>query len=130
LTLVGGGGGRLDHHLANLLVIASSRYDSVPIDAWLAPAHVVVVRDRAELHARAGALCSLIPVHGPVTGVTTSGLRYALSGATLHPGSTHGVSNEFVDPVAEVLVQAGVLLAILPDALTDSPPHPGHDPAS
>ena len=124
LTVVGGGGGRLDHHLANLLVMASERCAALTLDAWLAPAHVMVVRDQVELQARVGALCSLLPVHGPAIGVTTSGLRYALDESTLAPGSTRGVSNELLDSTARVTLRSGTLLVILPDGLSDSAPNP------
>ena len=46
--------------------------------------------------------------------MTTSGLEYPLSGETLAPGTTRGVSNVFVDAEARVEVETGVLLAIRP----------------
>ena len=37
---------------------------------------------------------TLLPFNGPATGVTTRGLRWALTGATLATGSSLGLSNE------------------------------------
>jgi thiamine pyrophosphokinase len=42
--------------------------------------------------------------------VTTSGLRYALAGATLDRGPTLGLSNELVSPEATVTVGDGALI--------------------
>jgi thiamine pyrophosphokinase len=57
---------------------------------------------------------TLLAVGGAVTGVRTTGLRYPLHGETLTPGSSRGVSNELVEPVATVTVATGVLLVAVP----------------
>ena len=75
---------------------------------------VHVVRDAVELRGHQGDPLTLLPAHGPVHDVTTDGLRYPLRGETLHPGSTRGVSNEFVSTRASVRVGNGVLLAVAP----------------
>ena len=80
----------------------------------MGPATVTVVRHEVRLHGRPGELVSLVPFHGPVTGVSTAGLLYPLIDAELRPGSTRGVSNEFVDAVARVTVAGGVLVAVSP----------------
>lgn len=118
LVVVGGGGGRLDHFLANALLLASPALASVEVEALVGTAAVRVVRRRAELQGRPGELLTLLPVHGPATGVRTTGLRYALGGQDLHAGSTRGVSNEFVEPLATVSLEDGVLLAVQPFALS------------
>jgi thiamine pyrophosphokinase len=107
-------GGRVDHYLANVLLLASPRFASARIDARLGDARVTVVRDRAALVGAPGALCSLLPLGGPAVGVTTYDLRYPLRRETLEPGSTRGVSNEFLTAEAAVSLDAGVLLAIVP----------------
>jgi thiamine pyrophosphokinase len=106
ILVVGGYGGRLDHFLANALVLTSERYAAVSIQAF--------VRDLADLEGHRGDPLTLLPVHGPVHGVTTEGLRYPLHGETLLPGSTRGVSNEFTSSRASVCVASGVLLVVAP----------------
>jgi thiamine pyrophosphokinase len=113
--VVGGHGGRLDHFLANALLLASSELAGVDVEARVGDAQVFVVRDEQELHGEAGNLCTLLPIGGPALGVRTEGLRFPLRGETLAPGSTRGVSNEFLGSVARVSLDDGVLLAILPD---------------
>jgi thiamine pyrophosphokinase len=107
-------GGRLDHELVGLLVLASDRYAGSQIDALVGNAHVHVVRGARSLAGEAGELVSLLAVDGPAEGVTTEGLVYPLRSETLEPGSTRGVSNVFATVSARVEVGRGVVLAIRP----------------
>jgi thiamine pyrophosphokinase len=118
VRVLGAGGGRFDHFLANVLLLTAPRYARCEIDAHLANAYVAVVRDHIELHDRPGALCSLLPVGGAATGVLTDGLRYPLTRETLEPGSTRGVSNVFLAHDASVSLETGVLLAVIPEPIT------------
>jgi thiamine pyrophosphokinase len=117
VTMVGGHGGRIDHFLANVLLLGHDRFAATAIDAWIDTAHVVVIRDDATFAGAVGSLCTLLAVGGPATGVTTHRLRYPLSDATLLPGSSWGVSNELLEPTARVTVASGTVLSIQPDAL-------------
>ncbi len=114
IVVIGGHGGRLDHLLANALLLASPRTAAVDVVAHLPPATITVVRRRAEVRGRPGDLVSLLPVHGPARAVRTSGLLYPLSDEDLDEGSTRGVSNELTQEVAAVTLAAGVLLAVQP----------------
>jgi thiamine pyrophosphokinase len=109
-------GGRLDHELSGLLVLASERFASIQIDALVGEAWVNVVRGTRVLAGRPGERVSLLAVNGPAEGVTTEGLVYPLRGETLEPGSTRGVSNIIASAQARVEVVRGVLLAILSGA--------------
>lgn len=118
LVVVTGAGDRLDHTMAVALSLsAPGRVAAgVAVEAWVGPARLWVVRDRATLPGRPGDLLTLLPAHGPAVGVTTAGLLYPLDDEDLTPGSTRGVSNEWADDVATVHVRAGVLLAVAPGA--------------
>jgi thiamine pyrophosphokinase len=127
VRVLGAHGGRVDHYLANVLLLASPRFASARIDAQLGEAHVTVVRDRATLVGAPGGLCSLLPIGGPAVGVTTAELRYPLRRETLEPGSTRGVSNEFLTAEAAVSLEAGVLLAVVPITRAPTPHRSGKD---
>jgi thiamine pyrophosphokinase len=122
VTVVGAGGGRLDHFLANALLFVAPQWAGFELQAFVGDARVVVVRDSAELRGHPGSLVSLLAPAGPARGVSTTGLRWVLTDAELFPGSTRGVSNEMTAPVATVSVREGVLLAIQPDAQPAAPP--------
>jgi thiamine pyrophosphokinase len=112
--VVGVGGGRLDHFLGNVLLLASPHYATARVDAHVGGAHVTVVHDHVDLDGAPGALCSLLPLGGPAVGVLTDGLRFPLHRETLPPGTTRGVSNEFLGTRATVSLESGVLLAVIP----------------
>jgi thiamine pyrophosphokinase len=116
VIVVGGYGGRLDHFLANALLLASPAFADVEIEALVGDARITVIHDHARLHGKPGDLCSLLAVGGPARRVRTSGLRYPLDGEDLLPGSTRGLSNELVEPVATVAIEQGTVLAVQPDS--------------
>jgi thiamine pyrophosphokinase len=116
ITVVGGHGGRLDHLLANVWLLAAPALAAVEVRALLGPALVTVVRSRARLQGRVGELVSLLPAHGPAHGVSTEGLRFSLDDEPLLPGSPRGVSNEFTAVEAAIELRAGTLVAVQPEA--------------
>lgn len=112
--VIGGSGDRLDHFLANVLLLASPRYEAMNVRAFMGSACVDVVRESLEFQGNRGDLVTLLPVSGVVEGTTTRGLLYRLEGDTLMFGSTRGVSNEMSEPNAWVSVGTGVLAVVRP----------------
>jgi thiamine pyrophosphokinase len=117
-VVVGGDGGRLDHLLGNAFLLASDRWAGVEIDAVLGDARLWIVRGERAIDGEPGELVSLYAVGGPARRVTTVGLRWALTDGDLLPGSSLGLSNEFVASSATVRVRHGVVLAIRPGVET------------
>ena len=113
IIIVGGSGGRLDHFLANALLISSADFSEVDVEWLTGDARLHVVHGTARLHCAAGRQVSLLAVHGPARGVHTDGFRWELADEDLLPGATRGVSNFFEKPVATVSVREGTLLAIM-----------------
>ncbi len=119
VTVVGGAGGRLDHLLANFLLLTSPRFADLEIDARAGAAHLAVVRGGRSPHlivGSPGSLVTLLPAGGDATGITTTGLQYPLTGATLGPGTSRGVSNVLVGGQGSVVLDRGTLLAIQPES--------------
>ena len=116
IVVVGGHGGRLDHLLANALLLAMPRLAGVRVSAHWGPARVHALHggDEVELHGVAGELVTLLPVHGPARGVRTEGLRYPLSSEDLPAATSRGVSNVLEGDVATVGLDEGALLVVLP----------------
>ena len=114
ILVLGSDEGRLDHLLSSLLLLGAERFAGVELDALLGAATVHVVRRERRLEGSPGELVSLLALHGPAVGIVTDGLRYPLSGETLEPGSSRGVSNVFVAPEARIALERGVLLAVRP----------------
>ena len=117
ILVVGSAGGRLDHLLGSLLLLAGEKYGAVEIDARLGAAQVHVVRGERVLAGEPGELISLFALGGPAEGVVTDGLVYPLRDETLEPGSSRGTSNEFAAAEARISVGRGVLLAVRPSSV-------------
>lgn len=120
-------GGRTDHLLANILLLARpdlARRDVVLADgpervrllaaprADGAPAHLA-------LAGAAGDLLTLLPLGADAVGVTTEGLTYPLADETLHEGQARGVSNVFAGPHARVTLRKGRLVVVHTGGATD-----------
>jgi thiamine pyrophosphokinase len=115
IIMAGGlGGDRLDHGLANVLLLTAPE---------LAGRRVVLLDNRAEAtllrageryawQGRAGELVTLLPIDGDAEGVTTHGLRWALAEARLARARTRGVSNETVSGRGWVCLERGCLLLV------------------
>ncbi len=115
ITVLGGGGGRLDHLLGNLTLLANCDFAAADLVAYLPPAVVTVARSRrVALRGRVGDYISLFAMGAGASGIYTSGLQYELENGQLLPGATLGVSNEFSASEAWVDVASGVVLAVQP----------------
>ncbi len=108
------GGDRLDHELANLLLLADPALAGrdVRADRGRSTVRAVHAAGRLELRGGAGDLVTLLPVGGDVSGITTGGLRWQLTDAVLAMGRARGLSNEVVHPPASVRIERGTLLVV------------------
>jgi thiamine pyrophosphokinase len=114
IVVVGSDGGRLDHLVGSLLLLADERYARAEITAFLGADRVDVVRGSRVLPGQPGRIVSLLPVHGAAEGVTTDGLEFPLRGESLPAGTSRGTSNVFTVTEAHIGVARGCLLAIQP----------------
>lgn len=115
VTLLGATGGeRLDHELANLLLLADASLAGRNLSAVRGAARVTALHggEHRRLAGRPGDFVTLLAVGGDASGVTTDGLRWPLMAATLRMGRSRGLSNEVVAAPASVKLEKGVLLVI------------------
>ena len=111
------GGERLDHELANLLLLADPawRGTDLRIVRGGTVARALHGGERMSLTAAEDSLVTLLPIGGDATGVTTEGLEYALAGETLRIGRSRGLSNRVWRAPASVSLEGGTLLIIETD---------------
>lgn len=112
ITAVAVFGGRLDHELATIGMLASQEWAHVEVNATDGRRQMWVVRSSLELQQRVGSTLSIVPWGGQVTGVTTTGLQWPLDHDTLPMGTTRGVSNICALPTQTVAVAGGVALVV------------------
>ncbi|MEP7158043.1 MAG: thiamine diphosphokinase [Chloroflexota bacterium] len=115
LVIVGAfGGRRFEHALANVLLMTLPELRGR--DACLADGasvlRVLFDGEHVEITGQPGDYVSLLPLTEQAVGVSTDGLAYPLSGATLSQGPTRGLSNELSGVRASVSLDAGRLAVI------------------
>lgn len=103
-------GNRLDHTLANVLLLVSPALRDTDVRLLDERQEVRLVRGDVHLRTQPGETISLLPVGGEVRGVTTTGLYYPLSDATLQTGPALGISNVATGEDVEVSLTSGSLL--------------------
>jgi thiamine pyrophosphokinase len=108
------GGTRLDHELANLLLLTDDALAACEVRIVRGRTTVRVLRggDRLALSGDPGDLATLLPIGGDAAGVTTHGLHWPLEGATLRMGRSRGLSNSIASLPAYVFLERGALLVV------------------
>ncbi len=112
ILIVAALGRRLDQTLGNLSLLSHSRLAGLDIRFDDGVEQAFFCRTQAEVTGRPGDLLSLIPWGRAAVGVRTTGLRWPLSGETLYPERTRGISNELLGPAASISLSSGLLLVI------------------
>ncbi len=115
-----GGGDRLDHALAALFAFTAPRLAGRHVTLWWADTRIVVLHDgdNIEPTGSPGEPFSLLPLHGPATGVDIVGALYPLTDADLDAGSSLGVSNLFGPTPSVIRLGTGTVIHITPHALS------------
>lgn len=122
IVLAGATGGRLDHTLANVMLLASLTATGIA---------TLIIDGRHEVRAltggelvvdgEPGTYFSLIPVAAEVTGVNIEGAEYSLNNATLNLGETLAVSNGFCGASVRISCKSGLLLVVTAKELRAKP---------
>ena len=112
LLIAGGFGGRIDHTLANIMLLAHPAFIGWPIyfiedgqTAWL-------INAEATIAGRPGDVVSLLPLGGDVVVAETTGLRWPLVNEALPLGPARGMSNEMTAARARIRIADGLLLCV------------------
>lgn len=115
IVLVGAfGGSRVDHELANLMLLVEPAFSQVDLRLQRSSTLVRGISGNRSLviEAEVGETVTLLPLGSDAIGVSTRGLRYALDQETLLMGRSRGLSNVVIGQPASVSIRAGSLLVI------------------
>jgi len=112
ITILGALGGRIDHALANILLLTMPQLADVATVIYDGRSYLRVLRHAGEIRGQVGDAVSLIPLGGDAIGVVTQGLEYPLRDETLRFGLARGVSNVLLEPTAQISLRGGILLLV------------------
>jgi thiamine pyrophosphokinase len=115
IVILGGMGGRIDHSLANVLLLTHPRL--AERDVRLVEGRQVVLLIKPgrwnDLPAAPGDTVSLLPLGDSARGISTRDLEYPLDNEDLLQGSGRGVSNVVTGQSPRVRFEHGQLLAAI-----------------
>lgn len=113
VAVIGAAGGRLDHMLANIHLLAMPELRDIAVRI-VAGAQTLWRIGPGEhvLRGAPGDTISLLPLTPEAAGIVTEGLAYPLRGGSLTLGAARGVSNVMHGDVARVTLGAGQLLVV------------------
>ena len=112
--LYGGSGGRIDHFLANLQLIAHASREGLNAILVCPDFDAYALTDGALRlpGAPKGTLLSVFCLGEDAQGISLSGLKYPLNNARLTAFHALGVSNAHTGAPVEICVQSGTLLVL------------------
>jgi thiamine pyrophosphokinase len=112
IIIVGILGDRIDHLLANILLLAKVQTENklVKIKIIEGNKEIFILNKEIVINGKIGDEVSIIPINKKLEGVVTEGLAYKLNDELLPFGSTKGVSNVMNKSVAKISVKKGVAL--------------------
>ncbi|MCB1112871.1 MAG: thiamine diphosphokinase [Chlamydiales bacterium] len=109
ILLLGALGGRCDHHLATLYLMA--RHPEL-INCETEQEEIFIITQNSILEVERGQRISLLPLGSPVSRVKTSGLKWELDGCELNSDFL-SVSNVCVADSVNIFLEEGTLLCTL-----------------
>lgn len=113
ITVLGAfGGNRLDHEIANVLLLSGPSGSGLTLIRGESRVSALRGGDVRVMAGGLGSLVSLFPARGDAVGVTTAGLEYPLRDETLAMGRSRGLSNVIAAEPASVGLRQGTLLVV------------------
>jgi thiamine pyrophosphokinase len=105
-------GDRLDHLIANILLLAREDFAAANLKIIEGRQAVYLINRNAVITGQAGDTISFIPLKGDARVSRSSGLKYDLSRHELSWQHNIGISNVLTGPRAEITVVKGPLLVV------------------
>jgi thiamine pyrophosphokinase len=114
--LFGATGGRLDHFLANIHLLANEKWSGSSISFKIIDRQNIITVHRPkkyEIQKQTDKpYISFLPMNGDVEGLTLTGFKYPLNNYTVKFGSTRCISNELIEEKGTFSFTTGILMMI------------------
>lgn len=112
IIMLGCLGGRFDHALANVMLLALPQVQQVDVRIIDPHQEIFLVKPETRLMGQKGDTLSLFPLTEEVSGISTEGLAYQVPGGKFVLGAGNGISNVFSEPEVKIAYEQGLLLGI------------------
>jgi len=113
VAIYGGGGGRDDHYMGNLMLLARAADAGAEAVMHTEYCEIHICKSLFQKYLKPGTTVSVVPFCGDAHILDTEGLKYALKSSTLKAGSTLGISNVVTDSRVRVEVARGMALVYI-----------------
>ncbi|MCL4378865.1 MAG: thiamine diphosphokinase [Actinobacteria bacterium] len=110
ILIVGAAGDRIDHSLANLLLLSSPVYKGLSIKMLTDDYEIFVSNKSLDITGEPGKLLSIFSLTPFTFFVKTAGLKYRLKNEKLLFSPVRGLSNVFTGKIAKLDISKGTLL--------------------
>ncbi|RLQ95786.1 thiamine diphosphokinase [Falsibacillus albus] len=116
INIFGATGGRLDHYMANAMLLSKE-----PFLSWPSPIEMIDRKNIISVHPAGEysleaingmSYVSYIPITSEVKGITLKGFRYPLSNRHIFRGSTLCISNELIQNHGTFSFSEGILMMV------------------
>lgn len=112
IFVFGADGGRLDHQLANILLLSHSALQDVPVQIVTESQRLWLVQKGHHLiEGQVGDTLSLLPLEATEV-VTSRGLHWLLDQTVLPVGLPRGISNVFTESIAQIVISRGRMVCV------------------
>ncbi len=113
ITIFGATGTRLDHTMANILLIERYIKNDINIRIVDNNNYISILNKDVIISKKVGYYLSIIPISEYIDGITLKGMKYPLIDVKVSRGSTLCISNEIIDDKAEIYIKNGMGILFL-----------------
>lgn len=113
IIIFGATGTRLDHTMANILLIEKYIKKGINIRIVDNNNYIQILNEDISLNKKEGYYLSIIPITENIEGITLKGFKYPLENVKVNRGSTLCISNEITDAKAQIQIKNGIGLLFL-----------------
>jgi thiamine pyrophosphokinase len=108
ITIFGATGTRLDHTMANILLIERYLKKNINITIVDNNNYISILNKDIVINKKEGYYVSIVPISECIDGITLKGMKYPLLDVKVDRGSTLCISNEIIANKAEISIRTGV----------------------
>lgn len=113
IVLIGATGSRLDHTVANTLLIEAYFKKGVKIKIIDNNNLVQIVTNKMEIKYKQNYFVSIIPTTDRIEGITLEGFKYPLNNVNVNRGSTLCISNQIIEEKGIITLNKGNALVFV-----------------